>query len=119
MIDNCLRTARQAAKRIENHADFVLVHQPIISSVLFYFKPKNTALSDKQLSQLNRQIAQDLLINNIANVATTQFEQYLCLKFTILNPNTQACDIDNIIEQMTIAGFDRLQNYEGQRYDAP
>lgn len=119
LIDNCLRTARQAAKRIENHADFVLVHQPIISSVLFYFKPKNTALSDKQLSQLNRQIAQDLLINNIANVATTQFEQCLCLKFTILNPNTQACDIDNIIEQMTITGFDRLQNYEGQHYDAP
>lgn len=118
LIDNCLRTARQAAKRIENHADFVLVHQPIISSVLFYFKPKNTALSDKQLSQLNRQIAQDLLINNIANVATTQFEQHLCLKFTILNPNTQACDINNIIEQMTIAGFNRLNTSEGKHDDA-
>ena len=118
LIDACLRTARQAAELIEDHVDFVLVHQPIISSVLFYFKPKDTALSDQQLSQLNRQIAQDLLINNIANVATTQYEQHLCLKFTILNPNTQACDINTIIEQMTIAGFNRLQNYEGQPYDA-
>ena len=118
LIDACLDTARQAAQLIEDHTDFVLVHQPIISSVLFYFKPQNMALSSKQLSQLNRQIAQDLLINNIANVATTQVEECLCLKFTILNPNTQLNDINAIIEQLTIAGFNRLDTYKGQHYDA-
>ena len=118
LIDACLSTARQAAELIEDHADFVLMHQPIMSSVLFYFKPKNTALSDKQLSQLNRQIAQDLLINNIANVATTQLGQQLFLKFTILNPNTQVSDINTILEQVAIAGFDRLKISEGQHYDA-
>lgn len=118
LIDTCLDTARQAAELVEDHADFVLVHQPIISSVLFYFKPQNTALSDKQLSQLNRQIAQDLLIHNIANVATTQVEQRLCLKFTILNPNTQVSDINTILKQAAIAGFNRLKISEGQHYDA-
>lgn len=118
LIDACLNTARQAAQLIDAHADFVLVHQPIISSVLFYFKPQNQALSSQQLSQLNRQIAQDLLINNIANVATTQFEQQLCLKFTILNPNTQVSDINTIIEQIAIAGFNRLNTSEGKHDDA-
>lgn len=108
LIDSCLDTAKQAATFIGADANFVLVHQPIISSILFYFKPQEIRLSNKQLSQLNRQIAQDLLINNIANVATTQFDGQLCLKFTILNPNTQINDIADIIEQMAIAGFNRL-----------
>lgn len=119
LIDACLDTARQAARLIEASADFVLMHQPTISSVLFYFKPQNQALSSQQLSQLNRQIAQDLLINNIANVATTQFEQQLCLKFTILNPNIQVSDINTILEQVAIAGFNRLNTSEGKHYDAP
>lgn len=110
LIDNCLDTAKQAAQLIDANENFVLVHKPIISSVLFYFTPKDTALSDDQLAQLNRHIAQALLINNIANVATTQFEQRLCLKFTILNPNTQINDIADIIEQMDIAGFNRLNS---------
>lgn len=110
LIDNCLDTAKQAAQLIDANENFVLVHKPIISSVLFYFTPKDTALSDDQLAQLNRHIAQALLVNNIANVATTQFEQRLCLKFTILNPNTQINDIADIIEQMAIAGFNRLNS---------
>ena len=108
LIDGCLDIAKQAANFIDADANFVLVHQPIISSILFYFKPQEIRLSNKQLSQLNRHIAQDLLINNIANVATTQFDEQLCLKFTILNPNTQINDIADIIEQMVIAGFNRL-----------
>ncbi|WP_201589653.1 pyridoxal phosphate-dependent decarboxylase family protein [Psychrobacter fozii] len=110
LIDNCLDTAKQAAQLIDANENFVLVHEPIISSVLFYFTPKDTALSDDQLAQLNRHITQALLVNNIANVATTQFEQRLCLKFTILNPNTQINDIADIIEQMAIAGFNRLNS---------
>lgn len=110
LIDNCLDTAKQAAQLIGANDNFVLVHEPIISSVLFYFTPKDTALSNDQLAQLNRHIAQELLINNIANVATTQFEQRLCLKFTILNPNTHINDIADIIEQMAIAGFNQLNS---------
>jgi len=110
LIDSCLDTAKQAAQLIDANENFVLVHEPIISSVLFYFIPKDTELSDEQLAQLNRHIAQELLVNNIANVATTQFEQRLCLKFTILNPNTQINDIADIIEQMAIAGFNRLNS---------
>ena len=108
LIDSCLDTAKQAAQLIDANENFVLVHEPIISSVLFCFAPKDTALSDDQLAQLNRHIAQALLVNNIANVATTQFEQRLCLKFTILNPNTQINDIADIIKQMAIAGFNQL-----------
>ncbi|WP_201590560.1 pyridoxal phosphate-dependent decarboxylase family protein [Psychrobacter sp. Pi2-51] len=110
LIDSCLDTAKQAAQLIDANENFVLVHEPIISSVLFYFTPKDTVLYDEQLAQLNRHIAQALLVNNIANVATTQFEQRLCLKFTILNPNTQINDIADIIEQMAIAGFNRLNS---------
>ena len=110
LIDNCLDTAKQAAQLIGANDNFVLVHEPIISSVLFYFAPKDAALSNDQLAQLNRHIARELLVNNIANVATTQFEQRLCLKFTILNPSTQINDIADIIEQMAIAGFNQLNS---------
>lgn len=110
LIDNCLDTAKQAAQLIGANDNFVLVHEPIISSVLFYFTPKDTALCNDQLAQLNRHIAQELLINNIANVATTQFEQRLCLKFTILNPNTHINDIADIIEKMAIAGFNQFNS---------
>ena len=118
LIDGCIDVTKQAARLLEAHADFVLVHEPIISSVLFYFAPADRSLSTEQLAQLNRQIAQDLLINNIANVATTQFDQHLCLKFTILNPNTHIDDIKNIIEQMAIAGFNRLNVDKDKQHDA-
>jgi len=110
LIDSCLDTAKQTAQLIESNDNFVLVHEPIISSVLFYFTSKEAALSNDQLAQINRHIAQVLLVNNIANVATTQFEQRLCLKFTILNPNTQINDIADIIEQMAISGFNQLNS---------
>ncbi len=127
LIDSGLDTARKAAQLIKARPDFVLLHDPIISSVLFYFKPQGfsqdfdqnsnedlkeaTELTKLQLAQLNRQIAQDLLINNIANIATTELDEQLCLKLTILNPTTQISDIKAIIEEVASAGYARLKNY--------
>lgn len=91
LIDHCLISAQQAATLIKAHADLVLVTEPVLSSVLFYFAPstnatEGSALTTAQRMQLNRHIAQQLLHNNIANIATTQYQSVFCLKLTILNP---------------------------------
>ena len=38
LIDQCLDSARQAAAQIDEHQDLVLVTEPVLSSVLFYFR---------------------------------------------------------------------------------
>ncbi len=114
LIDKCLDTAREAAQVITENDNFVLLQQPIISSVLFYFKPQDAELSASQLAQFNRQLAQELLVNNVANLATTVFEQQPCFKFTILNPNTQVSDIANILQQLTTYGV-KLLNQDGEK----
>lgn len=126
LIDTCVDTAHQAADLIRAHPDFVLIHDPLISSVLFYYAPKSDAvplepnrptsvslasvadqqarLSDAALIMLNRKIAQQLLITNSANIGTTAYKQQFCLKFTILNPETQAADIQDILDEISRLG---------------
>lgn len=122
LIDKCIDTAQQAADMIDIHPDFILVQKPIISSVLFYYFPQqielsginpsnqqsikglDTKLSKNKLTILNKKIAQQLLINNQANIATTEYKQQFCLKFTILNPETQLSDIKNILDDIRVMG---------------
>ncbi|WP_227429409.1 pyridoxal phosphate-dependent decarboxylase family protein [Psychrobacter sp. I-STPA6b] len=113
LIDTCIDTAKQVAEYIcQNHDiadEITLVTQVNLSSVLFYFNPQHHQLTAEQIAKLNREIAQYLLTANIANVASTQFKQQFCLKLTILNPDTQLADIQDIIQQVIDTGHALLQ----------
>ena len=104
LIDTGLDNAKDIAQLLNKHPDFVVVRPPILSSVLFYFAPQNNELSAEQLATINRHIAQNLLINNEANIATTQYDGQLCLKFTLLNPDSTAETMTPVIEQIAALG---------------
>lgn len=107
LIDICIDIAQQVAKYLEELEDFVLLNDPAtngISSVIFIFEPTRYQLEERQRIALNRHIAKQLLLRSIANVATSQFKGRFCLKFTILNPNTQMIDIQSIIEEIRLIG---------------
>ena len=123
LIDQCLDSAQQAARQIKAHADLVLVTTPVLSSVLFYFEPAdhptdnpadrgssdintNTegTLTTAQRVRLNRRIAQQLLHNNIANIATTQYQSVFCLKLTILNPEVTEHTITEVLAEVCRMG---------------
>ncbi|WP_199507910.1 MULTISPECIES: pyridoxal phosphate-dependent decarboxylase family protein [unclassified Psychrobacter] len=104
LIDAGLDNAKDIAQRLDSDPDFVLVRPPILSSVLFYFAPQNSEFSAESLAKINRHIAQNLLINNQANIATTQYDGHLCLKFTLLNPDSTLAAMNPVIAQIAALG---------------
>ncbi|GAA0314183.1 pyridoxal phosphate-dependent decarboxylase family protein [Psychrobacter aestuarii] len=110
LIDAGLDNAKEIAQRLDSDPDFVLVRPPILSSVLFYFAPQDSELSAESLAKINRHIAQNLLINNEANIATTQYDGQLCLKFTLLNPDSTLAAMTPVIEQIAALGHAYLAN---------
>lgn len=113
LVDICIDRAIQIREYLETLEDIVVLNDPEIngiSSVMFYLEPNDKDLDTSQLVRLNRHIAQQLLMSNIANLATTQFKGRFCLKFTILNPNTQMSDINNILKEVINIGNQYCQN---------
>lgn len=108
LIDAGLNNAKDIAQRLDSDPDFVLVRPPILSSVLFYFAPQGSKLSAESLAKINRHIAQNLLINNQANIATTQYDGHLCLKFTLLNPDSTLAAMTPVIAQIATLGHAHL-----------
>ncbi len=113
LIDRCIERAEQVAQYLHDLDTIVLLNNPSkngISSVLFYLSPKEYHLNKQQLLQINRHVVQQLLLSNLANLASTKFKGQFCLKFTILNPNTQMSDIKNIINQIINIGQQYCQS---------
>lgn len=107
LIDQCIDTAISSATYLLAQNDIELVATPILSSVLFYFNP-DAILSTSDLTKLNREISQHLLIENIANISTTTFKNQFCLKLTILNPNVTLTDIKHVIQHIKNTGYELL-----------
>lgn len=110
LIDGCIDVAKQAAKYIVESDEYVLVAPVQLSSVIFYYSPSDSNLTQEQSSQISRKIAQTLLLANIANIATTQFKGQFCLKFTILNASTSVEDVAMILREAAQIGSNFIKS---------
>jgi L-2,4-diaminobutyrate decarboxylase len=105
MYDHLISLTLQVAELVAATADFELLAQPQLSTVLFRFNHKQ----DADLNMINQRLRLDLLTAGQAVLGETKLQGSICLKLTILNPCLQLSDFDGLFTK--IAKFARQQSY--------
>ncbi|RNA69735.1 pyridoxal phosphate-dependent decarboxylase family protein [Alteribacter keqinensis] len=113
MIDDTIEVAREAAKQLDERAEF-LVENPVpeLNTVVFRFQPQTT---EKDTDELNRLIQQELLYQGKAAISKTSINGRTGLKFTLLNPRTNLQDIKEVINDVEEIGREIAMG--GYRFD--
>ncbi|MFI8416307.1 pyridoxal phosphate-dependent decarboxylase family protein [Serratia sp. NPDC078593] len=94
IIDHGVTLSREVAAYVTDQADFELVMQPQLASVLFRYRPEQpTQHSEGAVALLNQKIGDALLASGRANVGVTEFNGVTCLKLTLLNPTVSLEDV--------------------------
>jgi L-2,4-diaminobutyrate decarboxylase len=105
MYDHLISLTLQVAELVEATADFELLAQPQLSTVLFRFNHNQ----DADLNMINQRLRLDLLTAGQAVLGETKLQGNICLKLTILNPCLQLSDFDGLFTK--IAKFAQQQSY--------
>ncbi|KTS26275.1 aspartate aminotransferase family protein [Pantoea sp. BS_4] len=94
IIDHGVTLAQQVAQFIEQQDALELVMKPQLASVLFRYRPHQSAgWSDADIALFNQRIGDALLESGRANVGVTEHNGMTCLKMTLLNPTVTLEDI--------------------------
>ncbi|GHA36773.1 pyridoxal phosphate-dependent class III aminotransferase [Photobacterium aphoticum] len=94
MYDHLLNQTQQVADMINQSADFELLADPALSTVLFRYIGNNAA---EELDGLNKQLRFDALVKGKAVMGETVVDGKVALKFTILNPCLTMADFDALL----------------------
>ncbi|AUI86368.1 aminotransferase class III [Vibrio azureus] len=101
MYDHLLVQTKEVAEMIRDHADFELLAEPSLSTVLF-----RATHGDKNLDELNKTVRLQALTRGIAVLGETIVEGKTTLKFTILNPCLTTADFESLIHKINILAFE-------------
>ncbi len=99
LVDACHDLARYAAEQIDAHADLELAARPVLTSVVFRYRP-TTAEHDGVNAALRRR----LLAEGTAVVGRTESGGRVWLKLTLLNPHATRADVDALLALVVAAG---------------
>ncbi|CDG16942.1 putative L-2,4-diaminobutyrate decarboxylase [Xenorhabdus doucetiae] len=102
-FDKVLDTAQTAYRLMKEYACFELVHQPVLSTLVFRFMPMQP-LSEDHLDRLNADIRKALLREGNCIIAGTKIEGRQYLKFTFLNPATTQQHLQEIVNEIVAQG---------------
>ncbi|MEQ1965013.1 aspartate aminotransferase family protein [Xenorhabdus khoisanae] len=102
-FDKVLDTAQAAYRLMKQHSCFELVHQPVLSTLVFRFMPSQS-LSDAHLDRLNADIRNALLREGNCVIAGTKIKGRQYLKFTFLNPATTEQHLQEIVDEIVMQG---------------
>lgn len=101
-FDKVLDTAQIAYHLMASNSHFEVVHQPVLSTLVFRFVPPQS-LSQEQIDDLNANIRKALYREGENIIAATKINGRQYLKFTFLNPLTDRQHLveimNNIIQQ--------------------
>ncbi|MFS1537492.1 MAG: pyridoxal phosphate-dependent decarboxylase family protein [Candidatus Phlomobacter fragariae] len=101
-FDKVLDTAQIAYHLMVSNSNFEVVHQPVLSTLVFRFIPQQY-LSQEQIDDLNANIRKSLFREGDCIIAGTKINGRQYLKFTFLNPLTERQHLleimNNIIQQ--------------------
>ncbi|GEM74628.1 pyridoxal phosphate-dependent class III aminotransferase [Vibrio sagamiensis] len=97
MYDHLLMQTKEVAEMIRDHADFELLAEPSLSTVLF-----RATHGDNNLDDLNKTIRLQALTRGIAVLGETIVEGKTTLKLTILNPCLTSDDFESLIHKINI-----------------
>ncbi|MFD2922666.1 pyridoxal phosphate-dependent decarboxylase family protein [Halobacillus naozhouensis] len=108
MIDHTFVVANQSAQLLEDLDHFHVLNQtPELNTIVFRFQPRGIAR--KEINELNRSIQQQLFEQGMAAIAKTKVQEDIYLKFTLLNPRTEIQDIDAILKDIEVLGFNEIK----------
>ncbi len=94
IIDHGVTLAQQVASYVAEQPALELVMKPQLASVLFRYRPQQSAFAtDAAIALLNQKIGDALLDSGRANVGVTESNGVTCLKMTLLNPTVTLEDI--------------------------
>jgi len=100
MIDHTIALASEAANVIRRSADFQLMCDPQLSTVVFRYVPSTGAHAER----VNAEIRQTLFDRGQAVIGHTRVRGHQCLKFTCMNPTATDADMKNLIEMIRKCG---------------
>ncbi len=95
MYDHLLAQTQQVAEMVEQHAEFELLAQPSLSTVLFR---ATNATAD--VEELNKAVRIQALTRGVAVLGETVVAGHTALKFTILNPCLQISDFETLLSNI-------------------
>lgn len=107
IIDYTIELSEQFARRLEEHQQFELLHEPEINAVVFRYVPSyipDHYDADTWSDELNAYLREELLGQGVAVLARTRNKGRACLKVTLLNPETTIADLQFIIDQIITIG---------------
>jgi L-2,4-diaminobutyrate decarboxylase len=112
MVDACHHLARYAAARVRQEDRLELAAEPVISTVLFRYRPA----TDTDIDDFNSRLRRRLMTSGRAMLARvslpdTDGRRRTFLKLMLLNPATTTADIDEVIDLVlgTAAEMDQNQ----------
>ncbi|MGH4013059.1 MAG: pyridoxal phosphate-dependent decarboxylase family protein [Pseudonocardiaceae bacterium] len=100
LIDRCHDLAHYGAAQVGSHPRLELFAEPVLSTVMFRYRP--TARPDQD--QINANLRRVLLAEGRAVVGRTEFDGAVWLKLTLLNPHATERDVDTLLEAVVTAG---------------
>lgn len=74
------------------------IHKPEFNIFCFRYNPKNKNISESQLNEINSNIRDSINNSGEAMITLTVLNKKVCLRTTIINPETSYCHIDNLIK---------------------
>lgn len=96
MYDHLLGQTQQVADLINQSADFELLADPALSTVLFRY----VGHTDTDLDQLNKALRLESLVKGIAVLGETIVDGKVALKLTILNPCLKMSDFESLLNKV-------------------
>ena len=104
MIDYTINLANEIGQYISADSNFELANFPAINTVVFrYISPEISDLSTE--NEINNEIKMNLLLSGDAIIGQTFLQEKAFLKFTLLNPMTEASKIIILLENIKIQGI--------------
>ncbi|WP_036826954.1 pyridoxal phosphate-dependent decarboxylase family protein, partial [Photobacterium sanctipauli] len=99
MYDHLLNQTQQVADLINQSAEFELLADPALSTVLFRFVGSN---EESKLDGINKQLRIDALTQGKAVLGETVVDGKVALKFTILNPCLTMSDFESLLTEINL-----------------
>jgi len=107
MVDATLATASAAGERVAAAPDLDLAAEPSLTTVVFRYLPGDDHPDlprDLWVDRCNRAIRERLLDDGEAVVARTELDGRTHLKLTLLDPRTDAADVEALLDRIRERG---------------
>lgn len=103
LVEQTLVLATDASDLLRMAADFELLHEPTLNTVVFRYLP-HEQMNDHEIDRLNDELRETLLQDGRAVVARTEVDGVTSLKLTLLNPTTTLEDVAAILDVIRDCG---------------